>query len=130
MRFPFLLSLAFFSLLVKMGCVGATNVTVHFINNMPKCISEAVYIRCNPYGSLSYVEHSLQVGEDYQWTPPKPDETYYCVSFWQSSFGDWHGYDPKRDSGHPLVYFNINKNGFYLGYDEAHLKPIAAWQTE
>ncbi|PSS35722.1 DNA topoisomerase [Actinidia chinensis var. chinensis] len=122
--FPLVVAMLFSSLCIS-TFVSAE--VIHFISNMPKD-SPPLSIDCKANG-IYVVQHSLRVGEDYEWTATIND-IYYCTTMWKLFFASWHAYEPKRDVGRETVYVKIQKEGFFLSYEKSKWTKIEYWETE
>lgn len=78
---------------------------------------------------------TLKEGEEYKWVAEEKD-LYFCEAIWGTRFvASWHAFQPKRDlsrggGGRGSVFWLVQKDGFFLSYDNSTWVKKSTWETE
>ncbi|KAK9266568.1 hypothetical protein L1049_021415 [Liquidambar formosana] len=101
---------------------------VHIISDLPKQPGP-VDVVCKFNGGSSLGEHTLNAGDDYQWSA-QVKTVYYCRAIWGNRFAAWHAYEPSRDASHGTVFWLVKDHGIFLSWDKSSWVKKVIWETE
>lgn len=125
--FPLFLALFFYLCATIFAQNNGGPQAVHISNVMP-INSLAFHITCKVQGSVT-ISREIWPHEESGFEVKKND-VHYCVAKWGVAFADLHGFEPARDSGHSKIFWAVNRDGFFLSYDQISWAKKAVWQKE
>lgn len=109
-----------FALTLSYGLCDAFSVTINIrVDNL----SGGIMLTCLSRGGI--IGH-LDPQKLYHFTYPA-DQSESCNANWHGLQAQFIAYDPKNDQGHPIIYWNVEKDGLYQSYDNKNFVKKVGW---